>query len=108
MTDEQKPLSEFEQYTVSQLVEAGKALEHHNFILQAITSELEELKRRVPDSDDQPPVEGEQRGTTTVFKLPDGFGMLRVTINPDTGEALIDYGQQNTRQRVRMTFARKS
>lgn len=106
MTDEQKPLSEFEQYTIAQLTEAGKALEHHNFILRALSAEVESLNRRVPGGD-EPPVEGQQRGTTTVFKLPDGFGMLRVTINPATGEALLDYGQQGTRQKAKMTFSRR-
>lgn len=100
-------IEEFSKYVTSQFEQIGKVFEHQDFVIRALTSEVTEIKKALPrEAVEEPGEPGETRGETTVYKLPEGYGMLRVTINPATGEATIDYGQQKSRQKVKLQLGR--
>ena len=89
MTDEEMT---FEQYVAHQFAALGEIIEQHDFIIRALTNEITEIKRAIPDMESQEePREahsGETRGETTAYMLPDGYGTLLVYIKPD-GQAKI-------------------
>ena len=74
----------------------GAALEHHDFVLQALTSSMQEIARHMPREDAMPDREytGDERRTgekiATAYKLPEGYGSLLVSLDLTTGMARIE------------------
>ena len=102
---EQKELTEFESHLLTQMETLGQAINHHQFVLQALTATVSDMQKHMPDEpgSDQKQGEGETRGKTTVFRLPGGYGVLAVTISDDD-RALLDYKNAGTRERATMQF----
>lgn len=72
--------------------ELGQALQSHQYILQAMTASMKEMESRLPPPTDEPveePQQGETRGQTTAYKLPNGAGTLVVYMKPDSNTIVV-------------------
>lgn len=105
-SDELNEQQQFEAFVIGQLKNLGGILEQHEYILRAVTGDLKALGERVSTDNPDPGkvVDGETRGDTTAYRMPHGYGMLLVNIDPATDMATIEVKNQGYRERVQIQF----
>lgn len=79
----------FEEHVKENMETLRQVVEHQQYVLTAITSTLREMQQGTEQEQPRKVEEGETRGTTTAYRLPDGRGTLLVNIKPGSNTATI-------------------